>query len=197
MTYRAIATNGNYPNRVMPNTGAYDESFHQFDHDLRLRWVFSGSSTLDANLTHLSRSYSTYAQRDFSGVTGGMGINWAFTGKTMFSATYAHELGAYTTSYSNYTATDRVTLGANWQMSPKAGLRLSHTWSGADYRGDPGLGLALARRDTTRDTALSVTWQPTQQITLDAGLQYLARGSNLANLDYAARLATLSAQFAY
>jgi exopolysaccharide biosynthesis operon protein EpsL len=197
MTYRAIATNGNYLNRVMPNTGLYDQNFHQFDHDLRLRWMLSGNSTLDANLTHLSRSYATYAQRDFSGVTGGMGINWAFTGKTMFSAAYARELGAYTTSYSNYASTDRVTLGAHWQMSPKAGLRLNHTWAGVDFRGDPGLGLAIARRDTTRDTSLSVVWQPTQQITLNAGLQYLARGSNLANLDYTARLATLTAQFTY
>jgi exopolysaccharide biosynthesis operon protein EpsL len=197
MTYRATATNGNYLNRVMPNTGLYDQSFHQFDHDLRLRWVFSGNSTLDANLTHLSRSYTTYAQRDFSGLNAGVGANWAFTGKTMLNAAYAHELSAYTTSYSNYAATDRITLGANWQMSPKASLRFSHAWARSDYRGDPGLGVALARRDTTRDTGLSVVWQPSPHITLNAGLQYLARGSNLPNLDYDARLATLTAQFTY
>jgi exopolysaccharide biosynthesis operon protein EpsL len=197
MTYSATATNGNYLNRVMPNTGLYDQSFHQFDHDLRLRWVFSGSNTLDANLTHLSRSYSTYAQRDFSGLNAGVGINWAFTGKTLLSAAYAHELSPYTTDYSNYAATDRITLGANWQMSPKASLRFSHNWARADYRGTPGYGIDLARRDTTRETGLSFAFVPMQQLTLNAGLQYLARGSNIANQDYDARLATLTAQFNY
>jgi exopolysaccharide biosynthesis operon protein EpsL len=197
MTYRAIATNGSYLNRVMPNMGFYDQSFHQFDHDMRLSWVFSGSNSLNANITHISRSHTTYSQRDFSGLAAGIGVNWALTGKTLLSAAYAHEISPYTTDYSNYAATDRITLGANWQMSPKASLRFSHAWSGIDYRGDPGLGIALERRDTTRDTGLYVVWLPTHQITLNAGLQYLARGSNLANLDYDARLATLTAQFTY
>jgi len=197
MTYRAKATNGNYLNRVMPNTGLYDQSFHQFEHDLRLNWVFSGSNTLNANLTHLSRSHATYDQRDFSGVAAGMGVNWTLTGKTQISAAYAREISPYSTNYSNYAATDRITLGANWQMRPKAALRFSHAWSGVDYRGDPGLGIAIERRDTTRDTNLSVVWLPTEQITLNAGLQNLARGSNLSNLDYAARLATLTVQFTY
>jgi exopolysaccharide biosynthesis operon protein EpsL len=188
MTYRATAINGT----------SYDLSgFQQFDHDLRLSWVFGGRNTLDANITHLSRSYSTHTQHDYSGFAAGIGANWAITGKTMLNAAYSHELSPYTTLYSNYAATDRVSLGANWEMSPKASLRLSHVWSGIDYRGDPGSGLVLSRRDTTRGTGLSFAYQPTKQITLNAGLQYLARSSNLDYFDYDARLATLTAQFTY
>jgi exopolysaccharide biosynthesis operon protein EpsL len=197
MTYRATAANGNYRN-LNSATGSYDQSgFHQFDHDLRLSWVFGGRDTLDANLTHLSRSYAIDGQRDFSGFAAGFGANWAFTGKTMLNAAYAHELSPYTTEYSNYAATDRISLGANWQMSPKVSLRLSHGWSGIDYRGDPGKGFSITRRDTTRGTGLSVAYLPTRQVTLNAGLQYLTRSSNLAYFDYDARIATLTAQFTY
>jgi exopolysaccharide biosynthesis operon protein EpsL len=196
-TYLAKATNGSYFNRVMPNSGAYDESFHQFDHDLRLRWVLNGNSTVDANLSYLSRSHGTYTQRDYSGFASGVGVNWVLSGKTSVSAAYAHELSAYATSYSNYVGTDRVNLGTQWQMSPKTSLRFNHTWSRAEYLGAPTPTPTTQRRDTTRDTGLSVVWAPTQQITLNAGLQNLTRGSNQADLDYAARLATLTAQFTY
>lgn len=197
MTYLARATNGNYFNRVIPNTGAFDESFHQLDHDLRLRWMLSGNSSVDANLGYLSRSHNTYAQRDYSGFVTGAGVNWALSGKTSISATYAHELGAYATTYSNYAVTDRIALGTQWQMSPKAALRLNHAWSRVEYLGAPTPAPTAQRSDTTRDTSLSVVWSPTQQIMLNAGLQSLGRGSNQANLDYDARLATLTAQFTY
>jgi hypothetical protein len=197
LTYLARATNGNYFNQVIPNTGRYDESFHQFDHDLRLHWVLNGNSTVDAKLSYLSRSHSTYSQRDYSGFASGVGVSWVLSGKTAVNAAYAHELSAYATSYSNYAAADRITLGTQWQMSPKVALRLSHVWSRAEYLGVPTLVPITQRRDTTRETSLSVVWAPTQQISLNVGLQNLTRGSNQANLDYDARQATLTAQFTY
>jgi exopolysaccharide biosynthesis operon protein EpsL len=197
LTYLARATNGDYLHRVMPNTGAFDESFHQFDHDLRLRWVLNGNSTVDAKLSYLSRSHSTYAERDYSGFANDIGLNWAVSGKTSVSAAYAHGLSTYATSYSNYAATDRITLGTQWQMSAKAALRFNHSWTRAEYLGSPTAVPSAQRRDTSRDTSLSVVWAPTQQIMLDASLQNQGRSSNLGSLDYDARLVTLTAQFTY
>jgi hypothetical protein len=197
MTYRAIATNGNYLNLVMPNTGLYDQNFHQFDHDLRLSWVLSGNGMADAKLSYLSRSHGTYTQRDYSGFASGVGVNWAVSGKTSVRAAYAHELGVYATSYSNYSATDQINLGANWQMSPKAALRFSQAWSRADYLGSSTPAPSTQRRDTTRDTSLSLVWTPLQQITLDATLQKQARNSSLSNLNYDTDLANLTIQLIY
>ena len=197
VSYSAKAINGSYPNRVLSAANLSDNSFHQLDNDLRLRWVLNGNSTVDANLTHLSRSYTNFGQRDYSGFATGAGVNWVLSGKTSVSAAYAHELGAYTTSTSNYSATDRISLGTQWQMSAKSVLQLRHTWAQADFLGNPGPSQTLARRDTNRDTSLSVLWAPQQQITLNAGLQQVARSSNQPNLDFAALMATLSAQFTY
>lgn len=197
MTYRGTAANGNYRYHNS-TTNSFDQSgFHQFDHDLRLSWVFGGRDTLDANLTHVSRSYAADDRRDYSGFSAGVGTNWALTGKTVLNAAYSHELSPYTTDYSNYAVTDRVAVGANWQLSAKASLRLNHSWSGIDYRGDPGKGSTISRRDITRGTGLSFAYVPTPQISLNAGLQYLTRSSNLDYFDYDARLATLTAQFTY
>jgi exopolysaccharide biosynthesis operon protein EpsL len=197
LSYLARTTNGNYVNRVIPNTGDYDDSFHQLDHDLRLSWILNGNSSIDAKLNHLSRSHNNYAQRDYSGVTGGISLNWAVSGKTDVNAAYARELSAYATSYSNYTATDRITLGTHWQMSPKAALRLSHSWARAEYLGTPSNTSSTQRQDTHRDTSLSLHWAPAPQITLDASLQNQGRGSTQALLDFDARLASLTVQFTY
>jgi exopolysaccharide biosynthesis operon protein EpsL len=188
--------NGSYLNRAVPNAGLYDDSFKQLDAALQLHWVFSGSTILDGSFSQINRSHPTYAERDYSGQNADAKLSWALTGKTKLNARYARELAAYATATSNYSQTDRLQLGAIWAISPKTQLGISHQWSQIDYRGSPAAAISQ-RRDTTKDTSVTLGWEPLQHLNLNAALQSATRGSTQAGLDFDSTMLNVSAQYSY
>lgn len=197
ITYVTKMANGNYLNRALPSVGFYDDSFKQIDHDFRLQWVLSGASVANIHLTHINRTHPNYGQRDFSGVNTGASLNWAITGKSALEASYAHTLGSYATATSNYSLTDRITVGPVWHIDSKTQVGLHHVWAQVDYLGSPSAITNNQRRDITRDTRLTFSWQPYQKLVINASLQNQTRGSNQAGLDYDSSVAMLSAQLSY
>lgn len=197
ISYQMRTGKGSYLNRVVPNANFQDSQYTQIDNDLRLRWDLGGGNSANANLTHINRTHPTYGQRDYSGFNFGTGVNWAISGKTSLGLSFNHALDAYATTNSNYSTTDRITIGPVWQISPKVGLRLKHEWAQRDYAGSPTAGQSSTRRDITRDTSVSVNWQPHQKLALSASLQSASRGVNQAGLDYDSTMLFFSAQLTY
>lgn len=196
LTYQARIGSGNYLNRTMPNTGQYDDSYKQLDNDLRLRWALGGNSSAELYVTHINRTHPTYGQRDYSGFNTGATLDWTLSGKTALNASFSHTLDAYATTNSNYSQTDKISVGPVWQFSPKAALRLRYDWTQRDYLGSPGT-TASTRRDTTRDTSISINWQPYQQLAFSAALQGSSRGSNQSGVDYDSTQLFFTAQLTY
>ena len=196
ITYLARLGSGTYLNRTVPNAGLFDDNFKQFDNDLRLRWTLGGNSGAEIYLTHVNRTHPTYGQRDYNGFNTGANVDWAISGKTALNVGFSHTLDAYATTNSNYSQTDKISIGPVWQFSPKAALRLRYDWAQRDYLGSPG-ATASTRRDTTRDTSVSINWQPYQQLALSAALQGASRGSNQAGLDYDSTQLSFTAQLTY
>ena len=196
ITYQLRLGQGTYLNRVVPNSGQFDDSFKQWDNDLRLRWALGGNSSATAYITHINRTHPTYGQRDYSGFNTGATLDWALSGKSGLNLGYSHTLDAYATSTSNYSQTDKLSVSPVWQFSPKASLRLRYEWAQRDYLGSPGTA-SSTRRDTTRDTSVSINWQPYQQVALSAALQGASRGSNQSGLDYDSTQLLFSAQLTF
>jgi exopolysaccharide biosynthesis operon protein EpsL len=198
LSYIVRTNSGSYSNRALSTTNLYDDGYTQTDNEVRLRWLLTGKSTADFSATHVSRSHPHFAQRDYSGLNTTVNVNWGITAKTSLSAGWARELASYQTNTSNYSQTNRLTLGPVWQTSPKTVLRLNHTAAQVDYLDAPGgAPVTNPRSDTTRDTSLSLAWQPNERFTLSTSLQKTKRSSNQTNLDYDNNSATLSAQYSY
>ncbi|CAM8664054.1 EpsL, exopolysaccharide biosynthesis operon protein EpsL [Comamonadaceae bacterium] len=197
LSYLMRTNKGSYLNRAVPNAGAFDDQYTQLDNDLRLRWLMGTGSTVNANLTHINRTHPRYGQRDYNGFNFGAGVDWALTGKTSLSTSISHTLDAYATSNSNYSGTDKISVSAGWQISPKVGLRLKNDWAQRSYLGSPSTTASSNRQDITRDTTLSVNWQAHEQLALSASLQQSSRGVNQANLDYDSTMLFFTAQLTY
>ena len=197
LSYLMRTNKGSYLNRAVPNTGAFDDQYTQLDNDLRLRWLMGTGSTVNANLTHINRTHPRYGQRDYNGFNFGAGVDWALTGKTSLSTSISHTLDAYAASNSNYSGTDKISVSAGWQISPKVGLRLKNDWAQRSYLGSPSTAASSNRQDITRDTNLSVNWQAHEQLALSAALQQSSRGVNQANLDYDSTMLFFTAQLTY
>lgn len=197
LSYLMRTNKGSYLNRPVPNTGAFDDQFTQLDNDLRLRWLMGTGSTVNANLTHINRTHPRYGQRDYNGFNFGAGVDWALTGKTSLSTSISHTLDAYAANNSNYSSTDKLSVSAGWQISPKVGLRLKNDWAQVSYLGSPSIAASSNRQDITRDTTLSVNWQAHEQLALSASLQQSSRGVNQANFDYDSTMLFFTAQLTY
>ncbi len=197
ISYQMRIGKGTYLNRVVPNANAQDDQYTQVDNDLRLRWDLGGGTAANANLTHVNRTHPRYGQRDYSGFNSGAGLDWSLSGKTSISLAYIHLLEAYAATNSNYSSTDRISVGPVWQLSPKVGVRLKHEWAQRSYLGSPTAGLSSNRQDITRDTTLSVNWQPQDKLALSASLQTASRGVNQAGLDYDSTMLFITAQLTY
>ncbi len=197
LSYLMRTNKGSYLNRAVPNTGAFDDQYTQLDNDLRLRWLMGTGSTVNANLTHINRTHPRYGQRDYNGFNFGAGVDWALTGKTSLSTSISHTLDTYATNNSNYSGTDKISVSAGWQISPKVGLRLKNDWAQRSYLGSPSTTASSNRQDITRDTTLSVNWQAHEQLALSASLQQSSRGVNQANLDYDSTMLFFAARLTY
>jgi exopolysaccharide biosynthesis operon protein EpsL len=197
LTYKLIASDGVYNNRVLTPALLLDDRFHQTDHDFRLHWMLSEGTVADLNLTQVQRSHPNFSQRDYSGLNVGATLNWALSGKSKLAMGYVRELGSYATGNSNYSQTDRITLGPVWQISSKAQLALRSAWSQVAYLGSPSTAATSQRRDTNRDTSLSFNWQPRQRWTVSTALQAVSRGSNAPGLDYSSNVVSFSASYIY
>lgn len=197
ITYQMRLGNGSYLNRAIPNTGQFDDSFKQIDHDLRLRWSVGGGNFAEVYGTYIHRLHPNYGQRDYDGLNAGANLNWSITGKSSLFVDVSHTLDAYATANTNYSQTNRIGVGPAWQFSPKASARLRHDWAERSYLGAPLGATNSGRSDITRDTTLAVDWAPHQKIALSAGLQSASRSSNQPGLDYESTILFFTAQLKY
>lgn len=197
ITVLARNNSGTYLNQSVPNAGLVDADFRQTETELRLHWLYSGSGVLDGYFTPLTRSHPTYSQRDFSGYNAGASAAWALTGKTRLSAQYSRELAAYATANTNYSQTDALRAGLQWNVGAKTLVTASHAVSQIEYLGSPTAVPSSQRKDTLRETSLSLSWEALQGLTVGTGLQASTRSSSQAGQDFESTGVSLSAQYSY
>jgi len=196
--YTLRAADGRYTTgRPIPSAGFFDDSYSQTDNELQLTWAISSATSAAFKAGHRSRSYPTYPQRNFNGLTGAANINWSYSAKAGLAAGWTRELSSFESADFNFTQIDRFSIGPVWQASPKATVRMQLAHAVRDFRGTPFGVVSLQRRDVTRDASVSVDWQPYTFLALSASLQNAKRSSNLAGFDYSSNMVNVSAQFTY
>ena len=84
-----------------------------------------------------------------------------------------------------------------WQVGPKTTVRMNLDYETRDLSGNPGFFAVAQRRDTNRNAGMSIVWQPTTYLLVDASLQNARRVSNQPGFDYTSNTINLTAQFTY
>lgn len=195
LTYNARRGQGDFFKRPEPIVSTlFDTRFHDMEHEIRLSWLITSKSSIEARAGHFARTHAHFSQRDFSGFVGNFNFNWAITGKTRVTASWSHDLSNFQTATnfqlaqfqrfsSSYIATDRFFVAPVWQISEKTALRLRYEYSIRDYLG-PVLSFSESRHDSMHSGQVSLEWQPIRLISLSALLQRDHRTSNLTSFSY-------------
>ncbi|WP_342617511.1 XrtB/PEP-CTERM-associated polysaccharide biosynthesis outer membrane protein EpsL [Rhodoferax sp. GW822-FHT02A01] len=191
------SSSGQYLDQPVTPGAIFDDSFSQTDNEMRLHWAVTATQAADLYVANRSVTHPHVAARNYSGTVAGLSGNWAFSGKTSLSAGWARELSTYQTIDANYSQTERITLGADWQILAKLGLVLRHDLAHITYLGGPFPAFRSRRQDDVTNTTLALTWTPRSQCTVSASLQSSARTSNSPGLDYTSSLTALTATLSF
>jgi len=177
---------GNYPNVPTTSGGQSESSFDQeelfADASLPLK---SGTRAL-LRVGTVKRTYGRFPQNDYSGRNGMAGLEWRVTPRTQVSGALRYEVEPAQDFVSSYVATKGLRLGALWEYSPKLRVESRFEWRDAEYRGDPGFGVASGTRRRDRGVLAGVTgmWQIGPQTRGIASLTRENRDSNQAELSF-------------
>ena len=206
LSYIARNSRGEYFNRPqpLPFPTLADNRFDQRENEVRLLWQVTGKTFVDARVAYLSRNHDHFGARDYAGNVGNLNFVWNVTSKSTLTAGAARELSSYQFSAGNplsgatsYISTDRLTLGALWQISAKTALRGRYDHAQRDYRGAIAASPLNDRLDTLRSAMVSLEWQPLRTLLLSTSLQNDQRAANQAGLDYQSTVAGVSAQVSF
>ncbi len=188
---------GEYPDRRLNAASLLDTGFRETDVELKMTWNLSGKSALNGRATRLERKHENFAQRDYKGTAGRLDYTLTPTGKVQFKLSAARDIASYQENAHSYYVNDSLAFAPVWQISAKTALRLKIEQSRRDYLGGAVVVPVLGRQDRTRTAQLSLDWSPLRAVLLTGSLQRDSRSSNLANLDFRANAASITAQISF
>lgn len=175
--------------------------------DLTADWQSGGRTSANARLSWTRQSNSVVGGRDFSGLTGALGVSYAPTAKLAFNAALSRDAGVYSSFYNlnnvgqnlpiyglseNSQTTNALSLGARYAATAKISVT-----AGAQYRRanlvDP---LGAESNDTLRSMSLGANYAIARNWLLACNVSHLSRSVE-GNITYKApaNTASCSAQF--
>jgi exopolysaccharide biosynthesis operon protein EpsL len=191
----AKVAEGTYLNDTFPPSSAIDTKFQQSESALNLHWAVSSASTADFNAAAFQRSHPLYVQRDFSGLNWRGSFNWSITAKTALNLAYKYDRAAYATDISNYSDTETLSLGWSWQTSAKTQLGIRQDIAQLGYHGTPLDLPESIRKDTTRDTNLTLDWHVRPKILISTTVRQISLTTNVPGVDYTSNQLSLAGRF--
>ena len=190
---------GKYPTPQSVNTTPVNNSYEQWDNGVRVKWSPSFKTHFNGRLNYTARRYDDVPARNFSGVTGRLGVKYDATDKTTLNAALYREIGAVLYTTASYAIDEGMLVGAEWKPTVKIASFVQLSQGRIHYAGDPGIALSSSPERRDRLTALQagLSYQIWRNTALSLVLQRGALDSNqaLKSYDYQSALFSLRSEF--
>jgi exopolysaccharide biosynthesis operon protein EpsL len=197
VAYRYRVGKGNYSNQSASTLPQLATSFDDREHEFRVNWAPSGRVNVLGRLSHVSRTNSGVAGRDFSGYVGDINANWTITGKTSLAGGFIKELNSYQTTDISYYDGYRFFIAPTYKPTEKTALRIRYDQGTRTYKGSSQGFAPSGRKDNIRLASVGWEYAPIRALTLAASLQRDQRTSNTLGADYKNNSVFLSALFKF
>jgi hypothetical protein len=191
---------GQYPNAPADDAGTLAEKrFQQEETSLELSLPTGTGSRYLMRVASVSREYGRYPQSNYSGHSALVGAEWQVTPRSQLSGVLRYDVEPAQDFVSSYVATRGARLGWIWAYSPRTRLEGRYEWRDAQYRGDPGFGVAVTsrREDKVGQAQLTATHQMSPRLRWILSLLREQRESNQAEWSYTDWTMAGSVQWAF
>ena len=184
--------------RALDPVNLYDTGAKQVDNEINASWRATGQASVDGAVARIHRSHDNFADRDFSGTNGRLGVNWLPTAALQIRFNAKREYSTWWTSITSYVVTDTVSLIPVWAITEKVTVRGQIDHATRDFRGPlPGAPAGEARHDTTGSAQIGLDWTPIRSLTLGTAVQKSRRSSNYPGLDFSDTTTSVNAQLTF
>lgn len=197
-----MRTDGEYPNRVVSQLYAIDNSYKQDNYSVGITWNPSAFTRLLARAGYVSRHYDEIRARDFSDPTWLLDVQHAFTGKTAIAARFAQDASSIDDLDRAYTISTRASVAVMHSLTHNTRLTLKYDWQRVNWAGDPqtfASGFLQLFQDARVDSYSTPTilfdWAIAPRWNLQFAQQWPSRSSNYPAVEYRSSVSQIALQY--
>ena len=166
-----------FPRPIGPFT--FNDSFTQDELKARVKWLASGSTTLDALVGYTRRDQASFGEGRTSGVAGKITATYQPRGKMTYKASVWRDFAPLESTVVSYTLNKGASLGAQWDATAKISVNADAIYERRNYSARRDFAGSDDLRDSVRTAALRATWHPRPMIQLQAGVAHQERSGSV------------------
>jgi exopolysaccharide biosynthesis operon protein EpsL len=164
-----------YPRPIGPNT--FNDSFDQDELKARVKWLVSGSTTIDALVGYTRREQPSFGAGKTSGAAGKITATYQPRGKMTYKAAVWRDFAPLESTLVSYTLNNGASVGAQWDATAKITVNADAVVERRNYNARDNLQGDL--RDSIRTYTMRATWMPRPTIQVQAGLAHQERDGSV------------------
>jgi exopolysaccharide biosynthesis operon protein EpsL len=183
-----------YPREVGPSV--FNSNFTQDELKLRVKWIATGATTLDALVGYTSRKQPSFGSGRTKGVAGKIKATWQPRGKMTYNAAVWRDFAPLESTLVSYTLNKGASVGAQWDATAKIKVNADLIGERRNYEARSGSVAATGDlSDSIRTARLQATWTPRPTVQVSAGVAHQARSGSvtLGTSGFTSNSMTLSA----
>jgi exopolysaccharide biosynthesis operon protein EpsL len=165
-----------YPRPVSPTT--FNDSFTQDELKARVKWLATGSTTIDALVGYTRREQPSFGTGKTSGVAGRINAIYQPRGKMTYKASVWRDFAPLESTVVSYTLNKGASIGAQWDATAKITVNADAIIERRNYAARQASAGYDDLTDSIRTAQLRATWQPRPTIQVQAGLAHQQRSGN-------------------
>ena len=198
VTFTSRSSRGTNTGQAVNFVTFIDSGFTVRENELKVTWIASAKSTLNARLTLIERRHEHVPQRDFSRFAGELGYAWKPTGKLGINASARRNVAPWTADTSaSFRTDDTLSIAPSWQVASHTTLRMSASRQTSSFGGPVVPVAGPLRRDVLRSVQVGADWLPHRSVTLSATLRRDQRSSTDDLLKFSATVANVTAALTF
>jgi exopolysaccharide biosynthesis operon protein EpsL len=167
-----------YPRPVGPFN--VNSGFTQDELKARVKWLATGSTTIDALVGYTRREQPSFGTGKTSGVAGKINATYQPRGKMTYKASVWRDFAPLESTTVSYTLNKGASVGAQWDATAKIYVNADAIYERRDYAARNSAVATGDLQDSVRTYTMRATWMPRPTIQLQAGVAHQSRSGSVA-----------------
>jgi exopolysaccharide biosynthesis operon protein EpsL len=169
---------GKYPFPRPITATTFNDSFTQDELKARVKWLATGSTTIDALVGYTRREQASFGTGKTSGVAGRINAIYQPRGKMTYKASVWRDFAPLESTVVSYTLNKGASIGAQWDATAKITVNADAIIERRNYAARQASAGYDDLSDSIRTAQLRATWQLRPTVQVQAGLAHQQRSGN-------------------
>jgi len=170
---------GKYPFPRPVGPFAFNDNFTQDELKARVRWLATGSTTLDALVGYTRRNQPSFGEGKTSGFAGKINATYQPRGKMTYTAAVWRDFAPLESTVVSYTQNTGASVGAQWDATAKISVNADARYERRNYNPRRDFAGSDNLRDAIRTTSLRATWHPRPLLQVQGGVAHQSRSGSV------------------